>query len=107
MSTPITMQQCKGQKELGRGWISQEGQELEHDSDSQCCLDSMPRLCPPLLDLSVQSSPTKREFQGDLSSDLKEKQDCSRWRRGHSRLRQLCGYHGGDPRAFAVGGDLE
>lgn len=46
-------------------------------------------LCPPLLDLSVQSSPTKLETQGNLSRDLKEKQDCSRWRRGHSRLRQL------------------
>lgn len=41
-STPITMQQCKGQKELGRGWISQEGQEQKHDRDGQCCLDSVP-----------------------------------------------------------------
>lgn len=72
-------------------------------------LTQCPCLCPPLFELSVQSSPTKLESQGNLSRDLKEKQDCSRWRRGHSRLRQLLvGHlHGCDQRASTLRGDLE
>lgn len=65
-------------------------------------LAQCPCLCPPVLDLSSQSSPVKLESQGDLSRDSKEKQDCSRWRRGHSRQRQPCGRHGSEQPAFTL-----